>query len=352
MAQTYVNILVTCMVNLGDVVLASSCAQLLKEYCPQAKITYMVKKNVAPVLANHPYIDALIVPDYQAKKKSIRQMCSLVADIRQRRFDLCVSLDRKSRPALLALLAGIPTRVIGDRLFDVKSSFVTKLYTQVIKTPEDFRNTHQAAIFQSVINGFFGQQHNLIHPVLGTFSEAESTFAERILATAVGNPKKLALCIRGTFFLKNWPTPFFAEVINALSRRHNASFFLVGMKEDFAAGEELRSLLEQPETVHNLCGQTTLRELMALLAKTDGMLTVDTGAMHIAAAANVPVAGIFRCISAQRWRPLCTDCEVLTLHLPDCPQSGPPEVCPEKPCLDELLPATVLQAAERLFWNE
>ncbi len=352
MPKEYRNILVTCMVNLGDVVLASSCAQLLKEYYPLAKVTYMVKKSVAPVLENHPYIDKVITPEYQSKKKSLKQMVAVISDVKRQRFDLCIALDRKSRPAIIGLLAGISTRVIGDRLFDVKSSFITKLYTHVIKTPDDFRTTHQAAIFQSVVNGFVGRKHDFVKPIIGPASMDNLNHARTLFAQLPNAQQKLVLCIRGTYALKNWPVDQFAAVVNKLVKQHDVAFLLIGMPEDRAAGQELIGMLERPMAVHNICGETSLQELMAILASADGLLTVDTGAMHIAAAAGIPVVGIFRCISAQRWRPLCDRCEVVSIQLSECPQSGPPEVCPEKACLDKLPVESVMCAAEKLFWNK
>lgn len=349
MPQSFHNILVTCMVNLGDVVLSTGCAQLLKELYPSARVTYMVKKSIGPILENHPYIDEVIMPDYQTKKKSLRQMLTLISDVRRRRFDLCVSLDRKSRPALVALLAGIPIRVIGDRLFDVKPSFVTKFYTHVIHTPDDFRNTHQAAIFQSVITGFVGIKHDLVKPCLGGLSDADKKNAAALYQAIPTANKKLAVCIRGTFHLKNWPLDKFAVVLNQLSRQYDVSFVLIGVEDDYCDSKNLITQLDDSDNAVNFCGKTDLKSLAGLLALVDGLLTVDTGAMHIAAAVGTPVTGIFRCISANRWRPLCEHCDVLTVHLPECPKEGPPEVCPERNCLEQLSVADVLTAAMKML---
>jgi heptosyltransferase-2 len=48
-----------------------------------------------------------------------------------------------------------------------------------------------------------------------------------------------------------------------------------------------------PDRVINLAGQTTLRELIALIGACDIFLTNDSGPMHIASALNIPLLALF-----------------------------------------------------------
>jgi ADP-heptose:LPS heptosyltransferase len=52
----------------------------------------------------------------------------------------------------------------------------------------------------------------------------------------------------------------------------------------------------------NLTGRTTLKHLASVLSQVDLLLTNDSGPMHLAAAMDTPVAGIFTCTSPQRAR--------------------------------------------------
>ncbi|MDT0619598.1 glycosyltransferase family 9 protein [Salinisphaera sp. P385] len=53
---------------------------------------------------------------------------------------------------------------------------------------------------------------------------------------------------------------------------------------------------------------TDLMELAALLARLDVFVSADCGPMHLAAAAGIPVVGLFRATPASRFAPLGNDC--------------------------------------------
>ena len=58
--KTAQKVLVHCLVNLGDVVLATSAIALLKQHFPQMRISMLVKPSVAEVLQGHPLLEEVI----------------------------------------------------------------------------------------------------------------------------------------------------------------------------------------------------------------------------------------------------------------------------------------------------
>ena len=137
--REYRNILVYAMV-----ILTTSAIALLKKAYPQARITMLSRPIVREVIEHNPVIDDVILFDYKAKQNSIGKMWAMVQQLRRRKFDLAISFDRKLRPALLCLLAGIPVRVGPSRVFDSKPSRVTWLYTHTVPITHDLDETLQA----------------------------------------------------------------------------------------------------------------------------------------------------------------------------------------------------------------
>jgi lipopolysaccharide heptosyltransferase II len=91
---------------------------------------------------------------------------------------------------------------------------------------------------------------------------------------------------------KRWPPPRVAELVARLTAG-GATCLLVGAEGDRGAGREIESVLPPGSRVFNVIGRTDLRLFAGLLASCDAFVSNDSGAMHLAAAAGVPVAAIF-----------------------------------------------------------
>ncbi len=343
------NILVHALVNLGDVLLTTSAIALLREAYPQARVTMLVNPVVQGLVENNPLIDEVIVFDYRAKQKSFGKMWDMVKTLKQHHFDLSVSFDRKLRPALLCWLAGIPVRVGPDKVFDNVPSRVTWLFTDVMHITHDLENTLQAETYQEIVRQFTGLTSHAA-PRMASLTEENERKAEELLAQLPAGEKCIALCVKGTFSLKTWPKEYFVEVVRRLHERYHGSFFIVGAPGDAEYADEVISAMK--EKVLNFCGQTSLGDLAALLGKADLLVTVDTGATHIAATTGVPMVVMYGCTSPKRWHPYNAHARVLTTEEPCCGCKIEPEECsswPKPNCLWHVTPEMVLGACDELL---
>jgi lipopolysaccharide heptosyltransferase II len=337
----YENILVHSMVNLGDVLLSTSAVALLRQIYPQAKITMMVRPAVAQIVTNNPVIDDVIIYDYKGKNRSVKSMLAMIGELRKRKFDCCISFDRKLRPALLALFAGIPVRVGPEKVFDDKPSWVTKLYTHVIPIKHDLVNTLQAQTYQEIIRGFTKTSGSAV-PMMSRIMPEHEKKAEALLKSLLlviasvtkQSPYRIALCVKGTFPLKDWPKERFAQLIDELSMQYEASFFIIGAPEDKNYAEQVIALTKTP--VANLCGQTNLPEVAAVLKRSDLFITVDTGAAHIAATVGVPMVALYGCTSPKRWHPISDKAVAISSNEPCCPCAIAAEACPGHACMNHI----------------
>lgn len=341
--EKYRNILINALVNLGDVVLTTSAIALVKKAYPEAKITMLVKPVVREAVENNPLIDEVMVFQYKAKENSIGKMLAMVKDIKSRHFDLSISFDRKLRPALLCWLAGIPTRVGPDKVFDDKPSKVTWLYTDVMHISQDLDATLQAETYQTIVREFTGLKDHA-EPMFARITDVAEKKTEELLSRLPQAEKFIALCVKGTFELKTWPKEYFVEVVDALAKRYDAAFFIVGAPSDREYADEVIAAMHQP--VMNFCGETTLVDLAAIIRKSDLLITVDTGATHIAATTGVKMVTMYGCTSPDRWHPISKNAKVLTSKEVCCPCHVRAESCPSNPkpaCLWHITPNMVLQ---------
>lgn len=343
MTTRYQNILVNALVNLGDVVISTGAVALLKKAYPQSRITMLVKPSVCEVLNNNPLIDEVIPFAYRAKENSLSAMWAMVQLLKEKHFDLSVSLDRKLRPALLTWLAGIPVRVGPDKIFGDKPSRVTWLYTDVIPIKHDMENTLQRELYQEIVRGFLNINDSALPRIADITTKNECQAQKLLSELPVGN-RYIGLCVKGTFPLKTWPKEYFATVVNKLAEKYGAVFYVTGGPEDKEYADEVISGFGLPAA--NFCGRTSLMDMAALLQRTDLFVSVDTGGAHIAATTGVPMVVMYGCTSPRRWFPASENARVLTSDEKCCPCSYRPDECPTSPrpaCLWNVTPEMVLR---------
>lgn len=343
-------ILIHALVNLGDVVLSTSAIALLKKVCPTANITMMVRDFAKEIVINNPSIDDYIIFDYKSKHNSYRNMWKMIKQIRGGNYDVCISFDRKLRPAILTFLAGIPQRVVPEMILDDKPSKVVRLYNQIV--PMDKGGLHsqsQAENFQTVIRKWLNLEDIHAKPIIGVPTENNNKKANDLLERLHPQKKHIALCVKGSFPLKTWPKEYFVKLMSKLQGRYDADFFIIGTPGDREYANEVIS--DATVEVHNFCGNTSLMDLVELFRKTFLFVTVDTGSLHIAATTDVPIVAMYGCGPATRWPPLTENSRVVTTHEDCSPCHIPAEACPTNPrpkCQWNITPEMVMRACEEL----
>ena len=96
----------------------------------------------------------------------------------------------------------------------------------------------------------------------------------------------------------------YAEVLKTLSSERECEWFIVGTAKDKAVADEILAAAGNVPRVENLCGRTTLAELIALLRSCDVLVTNDTGTMHLAALLGTRAVAIFGSTEPQLTGPL------------------------------------------------
>jgi len=114
---------------------------------------------------------------------------------------------------------------------------------------------------------------------------------------------------------KRWLPDRYAEVVNRVVKNaQNRSGARVGVVILGAKGEEPlgKTIADQIKTRTVVCsGQTTVRELMALVKRCQLFLTNDTGPMHVAAAFQVPLVAVFGPTDWQTTSPFGVDAKLV-----------------------------------------
>lgn len=140
---------------------------------------------------------------------------------------------------------------------------------------------------------------------------------------------------------KRWPAAYFAEVANQ-KLREGYRVWLFGSPKDRSITETVNAMTGN--ACVNIAGRTELSETIALLSLVHGVVTNDSGLMHMAAALLKPLIAVYGSTSPAFTPPLSSRAVVLQLSL-SCQPCFQRE-CPLKHhrCMLELTPERVLAA--------
>jgi ADP-heptose:LPS heptosyltransferase len=157
-------------------------------------------------------------------------------------------------------------------------------------------------------------------------SPTEQAKATSVLQ-ALNGVKFVAISVGGKVPLNNWGDENWTQVLSALGGSISLAVVFVGSADERERNQKLMAHWNGPSM--NTCGDLTPRETAAVLARAAAFVGHDTGTLHLAAAVNTPVIGIFSARNRPgKWfsdrardtffynRVGCAGCELL--HVKEC----------------------------------
>ena len=108
---------------------------------------------------------------------------------------------------------------------------------------------------------------------------------------------------------KRWPEAHYAALATRLHADHALPVLLLGSAKEKALCEAVAALA--PEACHVAAGATSLADAMALIAGARGLVSNDSGLMHVGAAFGIPQVALFGSTSPEHTPPLNARARVL-----------------------------------------
>jgi len=309
--------------SMGDIVQALPVLTALKESHPAARVSWLVARPFAELLEGHPRLKEVIRFDRRRFGRVGRSVSTMLAfaaflkDLRQRRFTTVLDLQGLFRSGLFALSTGAPNRV-G---FAAARELAPLFYTAEVSLPRG--DMHAVERYLAVAR-HVGLAMPKATDHLPVSAEARAA-ARRTLEEAGLGPRKpyVVLGAHARWETKQWPADRFAHVAERASRDLGARSVLIGSRAAKASARQIAEAAAQTgslhETVIDLTGRTTLKELVAVIAEARVMVTNDSGPMHVAAAVGTPVVAIFGPTNPRRTGPHGTGHRVLAGRAPCSP---------------------------------
>ncbi|MFM9962302.1 MAG: lipopolysaccharide heptosyltransferase II [Planctomycetaceae bacterium] len=327
---------------LGDVVQSLPLLPVLHERFPKAKVAWVVNHEFADLLSGHPHLDEVLLFH---RRGTARQYLQLLHQLRDRQFDLVFDLQGLLRSGVMAAVTRASLRV-GLETSREGAGFACHL-----AIPNSGKGMPAFQRYWRIAEELgLGDRppQTIVHT-----PDSDRDWARSELRGLSG--PILAIHPGARWMTKRWPVEKFAVVANKAMRQYGFSVVILGSKNEMPVANELQTLLQgfvSRKTVLNLTGQTTLKQLTAVLSAVDVVLTNDSGPMHLAAGLGTSVLGVFTCTSpaisgppGEQHELVATQVSCAASYKKQCPHSGRTHLC----CMDELSTERVSAALVRLI---
>jgi len=325
---------------IGDAVMTLPAIGLIRDYFPAAEITILANKLVAPVFAHHPWVDRVITFDERGAHKGITGRLRLAAALRKHSFDLAIILPNSFNAASVPWLAGIPLRL--GKTGDGRTLLLTHRFPRALQPA----GVHQSQYYTALL-GHFGITGGSRPQLLATTESEDRAIAARLAAHGI-NAGDFVLGINpGATYgsAKRWYPDRFAVVARTLAAAWGAKVVITGGPGETAIAADIERDLAG--NCLNLAGQTTVRELLALIKRCNFFITNDSGPMHLAAAFGVPLVAVFGSTDHATTYPL-SDSAVVVRESVDCAPCMKRECPTDHLCMQAVMPESVIDRALEL----
>ncbi len=277
---------------IGDICHMVPAVRALQTCWPETAISWVIGKTEASLIGDLPGIEFIIFD----KSTGLRGYANLFRQMRSRRFDWILHMQASMRANLISLLLRTRHRMGFDRQ---RARDLQWLFTDAHIDP---------APRQHVLDGLFSFTEKLSGAPRELVWDIPLSAGDRAFARSLMPDDKPTLiispCSSNRFRnWRNWHVDRYVAVINHAINRYRMRVLLTGgnSRTEQQYGEAITGSIQNP--VINLIGNTSLKQLLAVLERATVLISPDSGPAHMATAVNTPVIGLYATSNPQRTGP-------------------------------------------------
>lgn len=295
-------ILVVRLDEIGDVIMTVPFLRSLRQSCPAASITLVVKPALADLMRGCPYVDRLLTFSVRRPRRleRLRRLARTLwfasRHLWLRRPDLALvpryDVDF-GHASMLVRFAGARCSIAYSESVTPKKQALSRgsdrAFTHLMRESESAHEVQRNLDMLRFLGADVDMDEQRIELWPNSVDEA---FARKLLSSQ-GVPEGALLVGFGPgkhLAQRRWPLDRFIELGERLCQGHSARIVVVGGRDEEAMARRLVDALG--DKVVNAVGRTSIRETIALLARCSVFVGNDSGPVHMAAAAGTPVVEI------------------------------------------------------------
>ncbi|MGH8102775.1 MAG: glycosyltransferase family 9 protein, partial [Chthoniobacterales bacterium] len=261
----------------------------VREKFPKARITLAIASECRELASAIPNVDRLLIV-----RRNWRDI-PVFLSVATHRFEFCVDFTRNDRSAVLAYLSRAKKRVAAHRPHGEPEAR-TRVYTDFTERMGSLHTIdyHLALLRPLGIENAPTKLHLNI-------PSAARHKAQMLLREAKIDNQFAVFHPGAARAEKFWEVHQWVELINRA--RPKIDIVLTGTRSPFEQEhiQQIKAKLREP--IVDLSGRTDLLRFAALIAQARLLITVDSAAMHLAAATRTPQIVLFGPTNPFHWRP-------------------------------------------------
>ena len=314
---------------IGDLLISVAFIKALKSNHNNS-IDILINSNLVNIANLIPGIRKVIPAKIEHGKLSMLYRIKVGLSLRSEKYDECYILTNSFKSAIIPFVARIRKRI--SYLGELRYGLVN-----IIKKPID-RNLGMANRYLNLIDQKYTSE---VAPTLNIRLKKELKINKFKF-----DGKYIVFCPDAEYGpAKRWPTNKWMNLAIELSQLYK--IVIVGL--DISIGDELKSI--ESDKIINLIGKTNLAEVMEIIASSEGVISNDSGLMHISASLDRKIIALYGSSSPTYTPPLISqkkrDIIYRNLHCSPCFK----RICPlgHKKCLNDIKVDEVKKSATKLF---
>jgi heptosyltransferase-3 len=330
---------------IGDSILTSSMAKMIKSKFPEAKITFLIAAKSYDVFKDHPYIDDVKI--YHRNKRFYFKINEIIRIFREFKPTHYFYVGGGFMPNFVSWLFRVPFR--GG----IKSRWHTYLFlNKGIRQKRSMVDMHEMEYNLNLLAPM-GIEYNYLDKnkfspeiILSQdeIDEGMKVFTRELIEANKEIGKKMIFIHPGmTGHTLNWSPRNYGRLVHKFEQKFPEQFLFVisYTPSDNVYLQGIKEILDKKENeylqkrVFYFNGiKHGLRQYMSVLSQASLFVGPSTGTTHIAAVLGVPVVGLYSPIKIQsvlRWGPLSKNPDKTRLLVPDV-ICGEIKKCAERAC--------------------
>jgi heptosyltransferase-2 len=291
---------------IGDVILATPLIEKLHQAFPEARIDFLLRKGNEGLLADHPYLNELLIWD--KKKGKYAQLVSLIQVIRAKKYEYVINLQRFFTTGIITVFSGAKITVGFNK--NPLSFFFSQKYPHAIGNKDNY--THEVDRNLLLINKLTGTMETVkprLYPSVADFEKVAY------------DEKYVTISPTSVWYTKQYPLEKWVKVVDLVPP--DCKVFLLGGKPDAKACEWIQSQSTHKQ-IEVMAGKLSFLESAALMKHAVMNYVNDSAPLHLASATDAPVTAVFcSTIPAFGFGPLSSNSRVIeTIEDLECRPCG------------------------------